>query len=144
MQNNILNISNLTELPAAAKELLNLFPDKKIFAFFGEMGVGKTTFIKVICEQLGVIDTVSSPTFSIVNEYKSAEGEKIFHFDFYRIKNINEVYDMGYEDYFFSNSYCFIEWSENIEELLSMDFVKVELTKKGDTRTVNVIMNYEL
>ncbi len=83
MQNNILNISNLTELPAAAKELLNLFPDKKIFAFFGEMGVGKTTFIKVICEQLGVIDTVSSPTFSIVNEYKSAEGEKIFHFDFY-------------------------------------------------------------
>ena len=134
MQN--INISNLSELPAAARQLLNLFPGKKIFAFFGEMGVGKTTFIKAICEVLGVTDTISSPTFSIVNEYKSAEGEKIFHFDFYRINSINELYDLGYEDYFYSDSYCFIEWSENAEELLPEGFVKVVFTKKGEERIV--------
>ena len=131
-------LSSLSELPSAAGKLLAMYPDKKIFAFFGEMGVGKTTFIKAICHELGVTDTISSPTFSIVNEYKTAEGDKIFHFDFYRIKSINELYDMGYEDYFYSNAYCFIEWSENIEELLPEHFVKVVFTKDGEKRIINL------
>ncbi len=102
------------------------------------MGAGKTTFITAVCKELGVTDTISSPTFSIVNEYKSAEGEKIFHFDFYRINSINEAYDLGYEDYFYSTAYCFIEWAEKIEELLPEGYVKVVFTKDGEERTLTV------
>ena len=135
MQSNII-INNLSELPVAAKQLLQAFPDKKIFAFYGEMGVGKTTFIKAICNELGVTDTISSPTFSIVNEYVSAKGDKVFHFDFYRINSINEVYDLGYEDYFNDDAYCFIEWSEKIEDLITSDYIKVKITKDGEKRIV--------
>ncbi len=131
-----ITINNLSELPSAAKELLSLFPGKKNFAFYGLMGAGKTTFIKVLCEVLGVNATVSSPTFSIVNEYLSAKGEKIFHFDFYRINSVNEAYDMGYEEYFYSNAYCFIEWPEKIEELLPADFVRVDITVQDEVRTI--------
>ena len=102
------------------------------------MGAGKTTFITAICKKLGVIDRISSPSFSIVNEYKSARGLTIFHFDFYRIKDLSEVYDLGYEDYFYSNAYCFIEWSERIEELLPDDYVKVEVVKIGEERELNI------
>ena len=123
-----ITIKTLSELPSAAKQLLQSCSGKKIFAFYGEMGSGKTTFIKALCEALGVGDRISSPTFSIVNEYSSAKGEKIFHFDFYRIKSLNEAYDMGYEDYFYSNAYCFIEWPEKIEELLPPDYVKVNIS----------------
>ena len=103
------------------------------------MGAGKTTFIKSICEELGVKDVMSSPTFSIVNEYRSAAGEKIYHFDFYRIKNISEAYDLGYEDYFYSNAFCFIEWPEKIQELLPKEAVKVKLSVVGEQRKIEII-----
>lgn len=130
-------INSTSELPLAAKKLLAACPDKRIFAFYGQMGTGKTTFIKSVCEALGVNNTVSSPTFSIVNEYLSEKGEKIFHFDFYRINSEAEAYDMGYEDYFYSNAYCFIEWPERIAELLPPDHVKVNITVKDEVRTIS-------
>lgn len=120
-------INNLSELPAVAEQLLHAYKNERIFAFYAPMGAGKTTFIKALCEQLGVYDTISSPTFSIVNEYLAASGEKIFHFDFYRIKSVNEAYDMGYEDYFYSGAYCFIEWPEKITELLPPDYIKISI-----------------
>lgn len=123
-------------VPVAAIQLLESFPDKKIFAFYGEMGVGKTTLITAICKELGVTDGISSPTFSLVNEYTSAKGEKIFHFDFYRIKSISEAYDMGYEDYFYADAYCFIEWPEKIEELLPENCIKIKMSKKGEARVL--------
>lgn len=133
-----ITITNLSELPSAAKQLLEIYPNKKIFAFYGEMGAGKTTFIKAICETLGVSDSISSPTFSIVNEYRSSKGEKIFHFDFYRIKSLNEAYDMGYEDYFYSGAYCFIEWPEKIAELLPEEHVKVNIDQNAEQRIIVV------
>ncbi len=119
---------SISGLPSVAKRLLETCADKKIVAFYGKMGAGKTTFIKTICETLGVTSVISSPTFSIVNEYSSASGTKIFHFDFYRINSISEAYDMGYEDYFYSGAYCFIEWPEKIEEILPPNFLKVNIT----------------
>lgn len=133
-----ITINNISELPSAAKKLLLAYPDKKNFAFYGEMGAGKTTFIKTLCEALGVNDRVSSPTFSIVNEYLSAKGEKIFHFDFYRINSVSEAYDMGYEDYFYSNAYCFIEWPEKIMELLPADYVSIYISVKDELRTITI------
>jgi tRNA threonylcarbamoyladenosine biosynthesis protein TsaE len=135
MQKSIV-INNLSELGAAAQALLDDSNGKRIFAFYGAMGAGKTTFIKTICELLGVKDTISSPTFSIVNEYLSSQGVKIYHFDFYRIKSMDEAYDMGYEDYFYSNAYCFIEWPEKIAELLPPDFVNVNMTVNGEQRII--------
>ena len=110
----------------------------KVFAFYGKMGSGKTTFIKAVCEELGVTDVITSPTFAIVNEYHSEQTPKpIFHFDFYRIKKLEEVYDMGYEDYFYSGSLCFLEWPELIEEILPADVVKVKIEEQADgSRTV--------
>ena len=107
--------------------------NRRIWSFEGEMGAGKTTLIKAICNTLGVIDEVSSPTFSLVNEYKTKDGKTIYHFDFYRIKNIEEVYDIGYEDYFFSGNICLIEWPEKIKELLKEeDVYKIKIEKVGD------------
>ncbi|MEE4178310.1 MAG: tRNA (adenosine(37)-N6)-threonylcarbamoyltransferase complex ATPase subunit type 1 TsaE [Bacteroides sp.] len=114
----ILTAKDPAALDEVAKTLLSAFPAGRIFAFYGPMGVGKTTLIKALCRQLGTVDVVSSPTFSIINQYMTDSGESIFHFDFYRIKDIVEVYNLGYEDYFFSGSYCFIEWPEKIEALL--------------------------
>ena len=107
--------------------------DNTVFAFYGKMGAGKTTFIKAVCEELGVTDVINSPTFAIVNEYRSEEaGELIYHFDFYRIKKLEEVYDMGYEDYFYSGALCFIEWPELIEDVLPGDAVKVYIDELED------------
>ena len=107
--------------------------DSTVFALYGKMGAGKTTFVKALCEELGVTDVISSPTFAIVNEYRSDEtGELIYHFDFYRIKKLSEVYDMGYEDYFYSGALCFIEWPELVEELLPGDAVKVTIEELED------------
>ena len=122
-----IEINSLTELSSTATALLNFAADEKIFVFEGEMGAGKTTFIKALCEQLGVKDVVSSPTFSIVNEY-SAGDEIIYHFDFYRIKNIQEAYDIGYEEYFYSGNICLVEWPERVAGLLPESYVKVEIT----------------
>ena len=115
-------------LPAAARELMTHFPDKKIFAFYGSMGAGKTTIIKALCKNLGAIDIVSSPTFTLVNEYKTLAGESLFHIDFYRIKKQEEVYDFGLEEYLTGESYCFMEWPELVEELLPDETVRVRIT----------------
>jgi len=113
----------------AGKIILKTFPENKVFAFYGRMGVGKTTLIKAICSYLGVKELVNSPSFAIINEYKSASAESIFHMDYYRIKNIKEAFDIGYEDYIYSESYCFIEWPEKIEELLPEDIVNITITE---------------
>ena len=106
--------------------------ENTVFAFYGKMGAGKTTFIKAVCEQLGVDDTVTSPTFAIVNEYEAAQGRPIYHFDFYRIKKVSEAYDMGCEEYFYSGHPCFIEWPELIEEVLPEETVSVTIEALPD------------
>lgn len=122
-----LKIASTEHLHEAAREFINNMGEGTVFAFYGQMGAGKTTFIKAVCECLGVEDVINSPTFAIVNEYRSATSELIYHFDFYRIKKLEEVYDMGYEDYFYSGALCFIEWPELVEELLPEDAVKVRI-----------------
>lgn len=131
-----ITIDTIRDLPAASKRLIQAFGNKHVIAFKGEMGAGKTTLIKAICEELGVEQTISSPTFSIVNEYLSAAGKKIYHFDFYRINNITEAYDMGYEEYFYSDAYCFIEWPEKIAELIPEDVLTVNMSVKDGVRVV--------
>ena len=121
-------VNTEAELPSAARKLLASCPGGRIFALFGEMGVGKTTFIKALCHELGVTEIVQSPTFSIINEYKTTSGGSIYHFDLYRLNNIREVFDIGYEDYLFSGSYCFIEWPELIESLLPPAVVRVRIS----------------
>jgi tRNA threonylcarbamoyladenosine biosynthesis protein TsaE len=116
------------DLVPAAEKLIEAYPDSRVFAFYGRMGAGKTTFIKAICKLLGVSDLVQSPSFSIINEYNTQTGDSLFHFDFYRIKKLEEVFDIGYEDYIYSGSYCFIEWPELVEELLPPDVVKVSIS----------------
>ncbi|TKC04952.1 tRNA (adenosine(37)-N6)-threonylcarbamoyltransferase complex ATPase subunit type 1 TsaE [Pedobacter frigoris] len=121
-----IKVNRLSDLDEAAQSLLSFAGDNKFFIFEGDMGAGKTTFIKAIAAALGVLDTVSSPTFSIVNEYVAGE-DVIYHFDFYRIKSIQEAYDIGYEEYFYSGHTCFIEWPEKIQELLPESYIKVEI-----------------
>lgn len=139
-----IRISNLDNIREAARQFIENIGDHRVFAFYGKMGAGKTTFIKAICEELGVEDVITSPTFAIVNEYTSQSSlltphDSIFHFDFYRIKKLEEVYDMGFEDYFYSGSLCFIEWPELIEEVLPEDAVKVTIEENADgTRSVKL------
>ncbi|WP_308238761.1 tRNA (adenosine(37)-N6)-threonylcarbamoyltransferase complex ATPase subunit type 1 TsaE [uncultured Prevotella sp.] len=128
-----IKINSLADINEAAKQFIENMGDGKVFAFYGKMGAGKTTFIKAICEELGVDDVITSPTFAIVNEYQSATtGDSIYHFDFYRIKKLEEVYDMGYEDYFYSGSLCFLEWPELIDDLLPDDATKVTIEATDD------------
>ena len=132
-----IEIKDLEHIREAARMFVGAMDDQHVFAFYGSMGAGKTTFIKAICEELGVEDVVTSPTFAIVNEYSLADGDCIYHFDFYRIKKLEEVYDMGFEDYFYSGALCFIEWPELIEEVLPEDAVKVNITENADgSRTI--------
>lgn len=133
-----IKINDLEHIREAARQFIEAMGDQHVFAFYGHMGAGKTTFIKAICEELGVDDVVTSPTFAIVNEYTAADGIPIYHFDFYRIKKLEEVYDMGYEDYFYGDGLCFIEWPEMMEELLPEGATKVQIAENPDgTRTVS-------
>lgn len=132
MKHNI-EIRGLQELPAAAETFLNEIGDNRLIAFYAPMGAGKTTFTTAICHQLGVReDAVSSPTFAILNEYRSAAGEPVFHFDFYRINRLSEALDLGLYDYLDSGCLCLMEWPENIEELLPEETLKVYITVQPD------------
>ncbi|MDD3788971.1 MAG: tRNA (adenosine(37)-N6)-threonylcarbamoyltransferase complex ATPase subunit type 1 TsaE [Petrimonas sp.] len=126
-----IEITDISEIQQAARQFLSEMDDEKVFAFYGAMGAGKTTFIKALCEEMGVRETVASPTFAIINEYKTDKGEPVFHFDFYRINKLEEVFDFGYEDYFYSGNLCFIEWPELVEPVLPEDVVKISIRETG-------------
>lgn len=134
-----ISVRSVGDLPAVARQLLQAWPKASIFAFYGEMGAGKTTFIKALSQYMGVTDPVSSPTFAIVNVYRGRSGQVVNHFDCYRMKTIEEFYDIGYEDYFFSGDPCFIEWPEKIEPLLPQDSVRVTISvdEKNGIRTLS-------
>lgn len=141
-----IEIKSTEQLADAARTFISNIGERRIFAFYGKMGAGKTTFIKAICTELGVEDVITSPTFAIVNEYEIAPKassslsnhlpavptQSVYHFDFYRIKRLEEVYDMGYEEYFYSGALCFIEWPELIEQLLPEDTVRVQIEQQPD------------
>jgi tRNA threonylcarbamoyladenosine biosynthesis protein TsaE len=129
-------INSLNEINKIAAKFLKAHPADRIFAFYGQMGAGKTTFIKALCEEMHVIDYVTSPTFALINEYQTVDSKSIFHLDFYRTKNIQEAYDLGYEDYFASGDYCFIEWPELIESLLPPVTVKVNIREVENKKRV--------
>lgn len=119
-------------LQPVAEAIIKAYPQERVFGFYGEMGAGKTTLIKSLCQTLGVSDTTSSPTFSIVNEYWTPSNKPIYHFDFYRIDNASEATAVGFEEYLYSGNYCFIEWTERVEEILQDDFVKVTILRVDD------------
>ena len=127
-----LKIQDIQDINKAAKAFISAMGDSAVFAFYGKMGAGKTTFIKAVCEELGVTDVINSPTFAIVNEYEYGDGDIIYHFDFYRIKKEQEVLDIGYEDYIYSGNLCFMEWPELIESLLPDGTVKVTIEEEAD------------
>ena len=132
----ILTINSLDEITEVAREFLSLMDGKKLFAFYGTMGAGKTTFIKALCEVLGVTDNVTSPTFAIVNEYETGRGDVIYHFDFYRLKNLQEVRDIGFDDYLDSGNVCLMEWPEMVEELLPDEVVKIRIEEQAGKREI--------
>ena len=127
-----ITIKSLDTIHEAAKEFVKEMGEGKVFAFYGKMGAGKTTFIKALCEVLGVEDVITSPTFAIINEYTDGKGDPIYHFDFYRIKKLEEVYDMGYEDYFYSGNLCLLEWPELIEDILPENVIKATIEEQPD------------
>lgn len=127
-----IHISSLADLSAAAKDFLNSIGETPVLAFSGEMGAGKTTFIQSICRELGVPEDVNSPTFSLVNEYFTSRGESLYHFDLYRIEDPDELFDLGYEEYFFSGKRCFIEWPEKASHLIPDDALMVFIEAKED------------
>ena len=138
-----ITISSLDAINEAAKQFVAAMGSNRVFAFYGKMGAGKTTFIKALCTELGVDDVITSPTFAIVNEYTAGDGSPIYHFDFYRIKKLDEVYDMGYEDYFYNGGLCLIEWPELIESLLPEDAVEVHIAEQPDgTRTIEFLYKH--
>ena len=135
-----IKIQSLDQIHEAARRFVEAMGDNTVFAFYGKMGAGKTTFIKAVCEELGVSDVITSPTFAIVNEYRSEiAGELIYHFDFYRINRLEEAYDFGYEEYFYSGNLCLVEWPEKIEELLPEEVMTVRIAVGDDEeRTIEI------
>jgi tRNA threonylcarbamoyladenosine biosynthesis protein TsaE len=129
-------INDKKHLPAAARKLLDQTGEKKILAFYGSMGAGKTTIIKAVCKVLGATDLVSSPTFTLVNEYRTGTGESLYHIDFYRINKKEEVFDFGIEEYLSSGSYCFMEWPELVEDILPPETVRIKITVGGDEERI--------
>jgi tRNA threonylcarbamoyladenosine biosynthesis protein TsaE len=144
MQNLTIHVSNVDELAAAAHQFVEAMGDETVFAFYGEMGAGKTTFINALCRELGVVDDVTnSPSFSIINEYRSdTTAELIYHFDLYRLENLDEAIDIGVEDYFDSGALCLLEWPERIEPMLPDDTVNVTI-KVNDDNTRDIIVSAE-
>ena len=135
----ILTIHSLRELPSAAKQFIQITQGSRKYAIYGKMGVGKTTFIKAVCLELGANDVVSSPSFAIINVYQTLSGTSIYHFDLYRIRDKKELFDLGYEDYFYSDAYIFVEWPENAEEILPEDMIRVKITESDDgTRIITL------
>ncbi len=132
-----ISINQLSELPGVAAIILKENPKARVFAFTGPMGSGKTTFIKILCENLGVEDKTGSPTYALVNEYQGREGVRLFHFDFYRIKNQQEALDMGFEEYLDSGAYCFIEWAEKVSSFLPNDHIEIILSVKEGERIIS-------
>ncbi|MDR1516919.1 MAG: tRNA (adenosine(37)-N6)-threonylcarbamoyltransferase complex ATPase subunit type 1 TsaE [Dysgonamonadaceae bacterium] len=124
-----IEIKQLSDIHAAAREFISQTGGSSVFAFYGKMGAGKTTFIKALCEEMGVEERITSPSFAIVNEYRGGNGKPIYHFDFYRINKLEEVFDFGYEDYFYGGNTCFIEWAELVESLLPENTVKVSISE---------------
>ena len=132
-----LKINHIDDINEVARQFVDQMGDHKIFALYGKMGAGKTTFIKAMCEELGVTDVINSPTFAIVNEYMDGKGEAIYHFDFYRIKRVEEVYDIGFDEYIYSGNLCLMEWPELIEQLLPEETVRVDIMENPDgTRVI--------
>ncbi|HSV77027.1 MAG TPA: tRNA (adenosine(37)-N6)-threonylcarbamoyltransferase complex ATPase subunit type 1 TsaE [Bacteroidales bacterium] len=129
-------VTDQGELSEVAQALIATYPDSRIFAFFGPMGVGKTTFIKAVCSILGSTDEVTSPSFSIINQYYTQSNSPIFHFDFYRINHLDEVFNLGYEDYFFSGNFCLIEWPEKVEMLLPETCIRVFMELENGSRVI--------
>lgn len=125
-------IPNLSAVRKTARALLDHYPNERVFAFYGAMGAGKTTLIKAVCRELGTADNITSPTFALINEYTTENQTVIYHFDFYRIKKLEEAFDLGYEDYIYSGNYCFIEWPEMIESLLPDGIVEVHIQEQGN------------
>jgi len=137
-------LKDLSDLPSVAQKLLQTFSDKRIFALYGEMGAGKTTLIKALCKELGVIDPVSSPTFALVYEYRTATGSPVYHFDFYRIKDEKEAIDIGVEEYFYSGNNCFLEWPEKISNLLPEETVHLQIVNgyesmRSNSRVIKIL-----
>lgn len=132
--------NSIANLPDAANWLLSRFAEGRVFAFYGKMGAGKTTLTKVLCEKLNVVDVVNSPTFALINVYNTLDNQSVYHFDFYRIRSISEVFDIGYEDYFYSSSYCFIEWPELVESLLPEGTIRIEIieNEKDGSRLISL------
>ena len=127
-----ITINGLDTIRSAARQFIENIGSSRVFAFYGKMGAGKTTFVKALCEELGCDDVITSPTFAIVNEYTDGKQQPVYHFDFYRIKKLEEVYDMGYEEYFYSGALCLIEWPELIEDVLPDDTVRVTIEEHAD------------
>jgi tRNA threonylcarbamoyladenosine biosynthesis protein TsaE len=134
-------IENADKVQPVAAEFIRSYPDCRIFAFTGELGSGKTTFIKALCRELGVTDLVSSPSFAIIHEYQSDHYGKLYHFDFYRMEKMEEAYDIGYEDYFYSGNYCFIEWADKAEPLLPCGAVHIHIAV--DENSGRILETYE-
>lgn len=132
-------IDSLEDLPKVAEAVIESLDGRSVVAFFGPMGAGKTTLISAIMEYLGSADTVTSPTFALVNQYYTAVQEPVYHFDFYRINNLSEAFDMGYEEYFYSGDLCLVEWPERVEELLPEDVMVVRITPLGESSRQFVI-----
>jgi tRNA threonylcarbamoyladenosine biosynthesis protein TsaE len=132
-------VNCVSELEVAANSLIELINDNNIICFYGGMGVGKTTFIKEICKKLGVEEIVSSPTFSIINEYLNKKNEFIYHFDFYRIDKEEEAFDIGYEEYFYKGNLCLIEWPEKISSIIPENIMKVQITRSDEQRIIAII-----
>lgn len=132
--------TSIADLELLTKHLISLFAEHKVIAFYGEMGAGKTTLIKAICKALGSKDTVSSPTFSLVNDYKYGDEKHIYHFDFYRLNKETEALDMGCEEYFYSGNYCFIEWPEKIQSLLPANCLSITIQVTDAVRAISLIL----